>query len=139
MTSPTLLILALLLALVAVATIVWGTLLTRLLSGFARSTNLCEVEPKVGITQVTAIVPMRNEIDNLDECIRPLLGEPNISRIIIADDNSTDGTQDAVRRYCTNDRVELVPVSEPKDGWSGKSNACYTGALRANSEWLFVY
>ncbi len=137
LTGFTFLVLAPLLALIAIATIVWSTLLTRLVSGFARSTNLRKVEPKTGISQVVAIVPMRNEVHNVNACIRPLLEEPSVSKIIVADDNSTDGTQDAVRRYSSaDDRVELVTVSEPKDGWSGKSNACYTGALRANSDWL---
>jgi glycosyltransferase involved in cell wall biosynthesis len=129
-------LLLLLAVLITVASIVWATLLTRLVSGFTHSTNLSEVEPKIGIGQVTAIVPMRNEIDNVEQCITPLLTEPDISRIIVVDDNSNDGTRDAVSRYCSNDEVQLISVSELEDGWSGKSNACHTGALRANSDWL---
>ncbi|MHB2035909.1 MAG: glycosyltransferase family 2 protein [Nitrososphaerales archaeon] len=97
------------------------------------------MEPISGTSDVTVIVPMRNEMRNVDRCITSLLGEQGISKIVVVDDNSSDGTADAVRRYCVDDnngRVELISAPKLSGSWSGKSNACYGGALRSSSDWL---
>ncbi|MCL4519051.1 MAG: glycosyltransferase, partial [Thaumarchaeota archaeon] len=128
--------LLLLLGLVLVASFTWVFLLTRLVTGFVYSIRISQSARLPEIGQVTAIVPMRNEVKNVDGCLSSLLSDPAVGKIIVVDDNSNDGTQDAVRRYCHNKQVELLDSPELQKGWSGKSNACYTGALASDSSWL---
>ena len=87
----------LLFGLISVSSLVWAILLTRLVTGFAHSTRVSQFAPLHEIGQVTAIVPMRNEIDNIDACLSSLLSDPAVGKIIVVDDNSSDGTRDAIR------------------------------------------
>ena len=136
LSSSSLAELLLLLNLTLVASLAWVFLMTRLATGFAHSTRLSQFAPARDIGQVTAIVPMRNEIDNVDSCLTSLLSDPAVGKIIVVDDHSSDGSKDAVRRHCHVTRVELLSAPELQEGWSGKSNACYTGALASDSSWL---
>lgn len=126
----------LLLGLILIAWLAWASLLTRLVTGFANSTRVSQVAKSPQVGEVAAIVPMRNEINNVDACLTSLLSDPSVGKIIVVDDNSGDGTRDAVRRYSHNGKIELLEAPELQKGWSGKSNACYAGASASDSNWL---
>ena len=58
-------------------------------------------------------------------------------RIVVVDDNSSDGTGDIVRRLAVGDRRVQVLEGRPlPEGWMGKQNACAHGSQAAASEWL---
>lgn len=108
--------LLLLFGLILVSSFVWALLLTRLVTGFAYSIRVSKFASLCEIGQVTAIVPMRNEINNVEGCLTSLLSDLAVAKIIVVDDNSNDGTQDAVRRYCHNKHVELLGAPELQKG-----------------------
>jgi glycosyltransferase involved in cell wall biosynthesis len=53
--------------------------------------------------------------------------------IIVVDDGSTDRTPAIARSFSSARLIEARPLP---DGWSGKSNAVYTGAQQARGQWL---
>jgi chlorobactene glucosyltransferase len=89
---------------------------------------------------VTIVIPARNEIDNIEACLRSLsaqTGPGGEVSIIVVDDESQDGTAAAVARIAGADpRITLTAAGPLPRGWMGKSHACWTGALRADSKWL---
>jgi chlorobactene glucosyltransferase len=89
---------------------------------------------------VAIIVPVRNEIDNIDECLDGLVAQsclPDRRAIIVVDDQSSDGTVEAVeRRVARGDPVRLIGAGPLPAGWVGKPHACWQGALAAEGKWL---
>ena len=89
---------------------------------------------------VAIVVPVRNEIANIETCLATLSAQIGLSdrlSIIIVDDESQDGTAAAVARAAQADpRIALIAAGPLPAGWMGKPHACWTGALRAGGEWL---
>jgi hopene-associated glycosyltransferase HpnB len=84
--------------------------------------------------EVGAIVPARNEAPVVGEAIRSLLRQdyPGTLRIILVDDQSSDGTAEIVRAAAAGlgaaDRVRIVPGGPLPEGWTGKMWAVHQGA-----------
>jgi glycosyltransferase involved in cell wall biosynthesis len=78
---------------------------------------------------VTAIVPARNEEAVIARCVRSLAP---YMRVVVADDASTDRTAEEARAA----GAEVAPVPPLAPGWLGKPHACWTGAQKAETEWL---
>ncbi|HUC12260.1 MAG TPA: glycosyltransferase [Stellaceae bacterium] len=91
------------------------------------------------VPEVSVIVPVRNEIANVDLCLAGLsaqTGLSNRSGIIVVDDGSQDGTRAAVERHIASDpRITLVEAGPLPAGWAGKPHACWRGALVAEANW----
>jgi glycosyltransferase involved in cell wall biosynthesis len=84
--------------------------------------------------EVSVIVPARNEEACLAACLESLAGQQGVSfEIIVVDDGSTDRTADIARSFAG---IKLIEAGPLPDGWSGKSNAVYTGAQQARGQWL---
>jgi glycosyltransferase involved in cell wall biosynthesis len=89
------------------------------------------------MVKVSAIVPVYNPGDNIDECIESLLGQSLPSaeyEVIFVDDGSSDGTParlDALAAMHSHVRVEHIPPS----GWPGKPRNVGIGLARGE----FVY
>jgi glycosyltransferase involved in cell wall biosynthesis len=89
---------------------------------------------------LSVIVPARNEADVLRPCLESLLTQSEAHfalaedwELLLVDDGSTDGTRSIA--------LDLAPVTvldpEPlKEGWTGKANAVWTAAKKAQGEWL---
>jgi glycosyltransferase involved in cell wall biosynthesis len=89
---------------------------------------------------LSVIVPARNEADVLRPCLESLLAQSEAHfalaedwELLLVDDGSTDGTRSIA--------LDLAPVTvldpEPlKEGWTGKANAVWTAAKKAQGEWL---
>jgi GT2 family glycosyltransferase len=101
-----------------------------------------------GYPHVTVIIPARNEERNIGACLGAVLASdyPRLE-VVVANDGSTDGTEEIVRGVASRDaRVRIVsPPAGPeaRRGWvSGKSfvvfNAAKTEGLKDDAWLLFV-
>src|SRR6266481_450669 len=86
---------------------------------------------------VSAIIPARNEEPVIAACIESLARQPEISEIVVVDDQSTDGTarvvRDLIGKY---PRLRLLQTDRLPDGWVGKNHALWTGVQQAKGDWL---
>ena len=79
------------------------------------------------------IVPARNEEASLADCLRSLVGQPEPNyEIVVVDDHSSDRTREIAEGF----PVTVVSAGELSPGWSGKCNACWSGAKVAKGKWL---
>jgi glycosyltransferase involved in cell wall biosynthesis len=98
--------------------------------------------------EVSVIIPARNEERSLPGCLASLLiqSEPGFVlgqrwEIIIVDDDSTDKTREIAAKAAA-DQVGVIPLDAPpldlsnRGGFTGKSNACWTGAQAARGRHL---
>lgn len=86
------------------------------------------VAPSNSSAGVTVIIPARNEEKDIEACIRSFQGV----RVVVADDESTDGTA-AVARTAGAEVIQAPPL--PK-GAMGKPNACHAGSRNATTDYL---
>ncbi|MCU1243828.1 MAG: hypothetical protein JWO71_4554 [Candidatus Acidoferrum typicum] len=86
---------------------------------------------------ITAIVPARNEEIVIETCVRSLARQPEISEILVVDDQSTDRTAEIVRGLMQEIRnLQLLETRAIPAGWLGKNHAVWEGAKHASSRWL---
>lgn len=91
--------------------------------------------------EVCVIVPARNEAPKIRDCLDGLLAQTypmqNL-RILVVDDEFDDGTDRIVEAIADrNPEVRLLRSGPLRSGWTGKTQACWTGALASGSaEWL---
>jgi glycosyltransferase involved in cell wall biosynthesis len=86
---------------------------------------------------VSAIIPARNEEQVIATCIESLASQPEISEIVVVDDQSTDGTAQVVRGFIGKyTRLRLLEAGRLPDGWVGKNHALWTGVQQAKGDWL---
>lgn len=85
---------------------------------------------------VTAVVPARNEADVLSTSLGSLLLQdyPGDFRIVLVDDQSTDGTADVARALGRTDRLEILASAPRPSGWTGKLWAVEQGVDQATAE-----
>jgi len=91
---------------------------------------------------VHVVVPARNEAVNIGDCLESLAAQsypPDKLRIVVVDDQSEDDTGLIVDRFVSEHaniaRLESGPL---RKGWTGKTQACWTGAQAAadGAKWL---
>ena len=86
---------------------------------------------------ISAIVPARNEEAVIAVCVESLLQQPEISEILVVNDQSTDRTAEIVRGLMpANPRLRLLETEGLPSGWVGKNNAVAMGAREATGAWL---
>src|SRR5260221_7174090 len=85
---------------------------------------------------VIAIVPARNEADVLARSLASLLQQnyPGSFRIVLVDDQSSDGTADIARSFGKTDRLEIVSGSSRPTGWTGKPWAMNQGVAKVSEQ-----
>ena len=89
------------------------------------------------LSGVTAIVPARNEEEVIAACLDSLLRQPEISEVIVVNDQSTDKTAEIVRGMMAgNPKLRLLATRDLPAGWVGKNNAVAIGAREATGVWL---
>jgi chlorobactene glucosyltransferase len=92
--------------------------------------------------KISVIVPARNEADNLPRCLDCLVHQhypPDRLNIIVADDNSTDGTRAVAAGFAGRfGSLKIVACPPLPPRWCGKPHACWIGAgmSRPDDEWL---
>jgi hopene-associated glycosyltransferase HpnB len=84
---------------------------------------------------VVAVVPARDEADVIVRSIASLLAQdyPGSFRVILVDDQSSDGTA-AAAQALTDARLEILHGAAHPPGWTGKLFAVSQGVARANAE-----
>ena len=88
---------------------------------------------------ISAIVPARNEEEVIATCVESLVAQPEITEVLVVDDQSTDRTADIVRGLAArHGKVRLLQTEGPPDGWVGKNYAVSVGAREARGEWLLL-
>ena len=86
---------------------------------------------------VTAIVPARNEEAVIAACVESLAGQPEITEIVVVNDESSDRTGEIVRDLAQKiSRLKLAQVQGVPTGWVGKNYAASVGASQAIGDWL---
>ena len=88
---------------------------------------------------VSVLVPARNEVLNIDRCVRSLLRQDYTPfEILVLDDGSTDATPELLRRLAVESggKVRLLQGEPLPDGWHGKSWACSQLGRQAAGELL---
>ena len=82
---------------------------------------------------VVAVVPARNEADVIARSIGSLLGQdyPGSFRIVLIDDQSSDGTADAARKLGVAEKLDILTGSARPSGWAGKVWAMKQGTANA--------
>ena len=90
---------------------------------------------------VVVIVPARNEALNIRDCLEGLLAQTYPAdnlRILVVDDEFDDGTDRIVASIAAGSRqVALLRSGPLEKGWTGKTQACWTGASACcAAEWL---
>jgi glycosyltransferase involved in cell wall biosynthesis len=86
---------------------------------------------------ISAIVPARNEEDVIATCVESLALQPEISEILVVNDQSTDKTAGMVRGLLSKiPHLRLLETQNVPPGWVGKNNAVFLGAKEAKSPWL---
>jgi hopene-associated glycosyltransferase HpnB len=108
-----------------------------------------EPEPPAPATwaPVAAVIPARDEADGIGEAVDSLLRQdyPGSFSIVVVDDQSMDGTPDAVRRAAAaadaTDRVTILSGAPLPKGWTGKLWAMKQGidcAQKSNPTYLLL-
>ncbi len=85
---------------------------------------------------VSVIIPARNEAQNIERCVRSVLGA-DYSRleVIAVDDHSTDATGTILARLAAADsRLRIVTPAPPPSDWFGKQWACTSGANASSGD-----
>src|SRR5271165_364115 len=83
--------------------------------------------------EVSVILPARNEEACLGNCLRSLVGQTGPAyEVIVVDDHSTDRTRAIAEEF----PVSVISAGTLPQGWSGKCNACWSGAKVAKGKWL---
>jgi hopene-associated glycosyltransferase HpnB len=85
---------------------------------------------------VTAVVPARNEADVIARSIGSLLAQdyPGAFRIVVADDQSDDGTGEIARSLDSSGKLNVISGATRPLGWTGKLWAMSLGVARAGRE-----
>lgn len=88
--------------------------------------------------QISAIIPARDEEDNIEASVASLATLPEISEIIVINDQSTDRTGEILARASkTIPQLRIIESVALPPGWVGKNHAAWLGAQAAKCEWLF--
>ena len=95
------------------------------------------LEPEPGATRlnlssVTALLPARNEAATIGRTLQALTTQGESLRIIVIDDQSTDGTA-ACARATVPKNLTVIRGAPPPAGWSGKLWALHQGLARVQS------
>jgi glycosyltransferase involved in cell wall biosynthesis len=97
-------------------------------------------QPMQDEMELTVIVPARNEEACLGACLASLAAQSSeffaLGRdweLLVVDDGSTDQTRAIAENL---PGVTVLTARKLEKGWTGKANACWTGAQKARGRWL---
>jgi glycosyltransferase involved in cell wall biosynthesis len=86
---------------------------------------------------VSAIIPARNEEDTIKRAVESLEQQPEVTEIIVVNDQSTDRTGAILAGLANRvPKLRVLNTGELPAGWMGKNYAVSVGARAATGEWL---
>jgi len=86
---------------------------------------------------VSAIIPARNEEHVIARVVSSLAEQPEISEILVVDDQSSDGTVRVLQSLASRvPKLRALDAGPLPEGWVGKNHAAWKGAQRARGDWL---
>ncbi len=99
------------------------------------------VLPPAAWPSVTAIVPARDEAKSIAQAMGSLLAQdyPGRFRIVLVDDQSSDGTAQIARQLDGRGRLEILAGTPPPAGWTGKLWALKQGIDRAAGDADYIW
>jgi len=87
--------------------------------------------------QISAIIPARNEQENIEAAVSSLAPQIEIAEIIVVDDQSTDRTPEILTRLASAiPKLKILRSGGLPSGWTGKNHALWLGAQSAKNDWL---
>ncbi len=89
------------------------------------------------LDEITVLIPARNEAETLGRTLRALWGQGPGLRVVVIDDESTDGT-DGVARAGLRGRGCLLRSQPKPQAWSGKLWALEQGRRRVCTPWILL-
>ena len=118
--------------------LVWLTRTWRALRAL-KETPTVEINVHGVRNPVSVLIPVKNEEDNIGNCLEGLLRQdlPALE-IIVTNDHSTDRTPEILSQYSHShpERIKILNAPPMPPGWTGKNWALGYGAPRARGEWL---
>lgn len=86
---------------------------------------------------ISAIVPARNEENNIESAVRSVAAQPEVAEIIIVDDQSFDRTPEILAQLAAEiPRLKILRCDALPAGWVGKNHALWIGAQAASGNGL---
>ena len=101
----------------------------------ARERNHRSIAEPAKWPSVVAVVPARDEADVIATTIGSLLAQdyPGSFRVVLVDDQSSDGTAEIARRLDNSGKFDVIAGSPRPPGWTGKLWAVAQGVQHAKS------
>jgi cellulose synthase/poly-beta-1,6-N-acetylglucosamine synthase-like glycosyltransferase len=88
---------------------------------------------------VTVLLPVRDEEQNVAPCVETLLAQTAEPLVHVIDDGSTDATAALVSRRAEGEpRLTLVEAGPLAPGWRGKLHALWVGSRGVDTPWLLL-
>ena len=91
-------------------------------------------EASGSLPSISVVIPARNEVQRLPECLKTIVGAPGVTEVIVVDDCSDDDTA-AVARSAG---ATVLPGAPLPEGWAGKVWALHQGVSAARGEWVVM-